>query len=637
MSSSSDEGAPFQLRDYEEDSEDERPNKRRKTARALRGRGMNFVSSNKEGQDEDGEDEDDVDDERPTMGLGVGSGMGGFRQFFNIGEYAGQVEEEDDPPSSVNADVQERPVGGSGKSAFAPGGKIQKESFAARMMAKQGYVQGQGLGKAGQGITAPIQAQKLQSRAGLGVGSGTPEPRKGDRKTQDKSSKPSTSGTSTPRIKAPPKTKYTVAAIESRGLHVPEAMRSVIIDATGTENKTVASLSGFSTPTREASPALESNRVSARIKLQLQAYAEAWDAAKEQETRLEQEETKVQATVSLIDEEAQNYQALVSAFERVSADDSAQQRSWTDVVARLQDIQEQYADYIEEVDLSALASSCLESPFRTLMANWEPLAEVDVFLESIQSIGALLEIEKSTTSRHRKHTTPFESLLLQHWYPRIRTCLKDWSVYDPEPATTLLHTWQMVIPPWLTYKILSELIIPRLLEAVRRYPKTVESRTMSLSKSSTKRKAPDLHSWLFDWWSTLSSPSLSLELYPELRSLIKTKLTSSDWPIWKPLLGSSRPRPIAAPSPRVSAPPTPAAHIEEPPFREILEEWCSENDLILQSSSRSDYMGRKLLRLQDADMRKKGMLIYLAEDVVWDEEGTPYGLDEQLVQKATAK
>ncbi|KIW41480.1 uncharacterized protein PV06_07032 [Exophiala oligosperma] len=654
MSDSSDDDQPFNLRDYDDDDTDEeRPNKRRRTMKTLRSRGVGFVQSNAQEEEQD-EEEEDLDDERPSMGLGMGSGMGGFRASFNIGEYNAEEEPESPapPPPDMSPQRQAEKSGGTGPSAFGAGGRIQKNSFAARMMAKMGYAEGQGLGKSGQGITAPIQAKSLQTRAGLGQGSGTAEPprKKDPSRAKTSSSKPSTPGTSTPRIKAPPKAKYAVAAIESRGLHIPEAMKQVIVDATGSETKTVSSLSGFSTPTRESSPGLEAAKATSRIKLQLQAFADAWDSTKEQETQLELEDTQLGAALSLHETEIHRYNEIISSFERVAVDDSNEARDWDASISRLQTIQAQYADGISELSLPELAVSCLEAPFRRELAEWDPLTEPRRLIASLQSINLLLEIEKSTTTRHRKRTTYLESLLLLHWYPRIRVALgKEWDMYDPDPAYTLVQSWSPILPDWMTYKILHEVVLPRLIEAVKRFPKRIESTTLGLggsngangsaSRKSKKSSAPDMHTWLFDWWTLLSSDDLDLERFPELKSLVKTKVDADSWATWKPLLGSRRPKPPPpATRPAVAATPTVAAGIdEEVTFKSLVEDWASENNLLLHSSHKSDAFGRLLYRLQDAERRSRGILVYLAEDVVFGEDGEPYALDDKLVARAMGR
>lgn len=632
---SSDEGEPFNIRDYDEESDEDslRPNKRRKTkGSTLRTRGLAFVQKTA-GQEDDsvqddhnGNDEDeDVDDERPTMG--------GFRGF-NLGEYPAQHD-----ARSPSPDVQESPepqkVIGTGQSAFGRG-KINQNSFAARMMAKMGHKEGQGLGKSGQGIAAPIQAQKVQAGSGLGFGSQPEKPQRPAKSLKEKSQPKIGSGNSTPRLKAPPKKKYEVASIESRGLHVPDSLKN-IIDATGSEVKKLDSLSGYSTPNSETTrAATEGDKKRVRLKRDLQLFADAWDGQVQEAEALQQEKQQRVNDIEQYSKQAQLFQALTSSFERVSVDDSQQPRAFDQVIEKLQAIQAQYADYIDHLELPKIAVAVLTQPLQSAVSNWEdPLSDPGAsIVQQLESLSTILCLQKTTQARHRRRTTPFESLLLKTVYPRFRDAFRvTWSVYDPIPAKTLLDTWfPSILPPWMLYKLLHELIIPRLIGAVKSFkpPKP----------NSTKRRhdVPHIHEWVFDWWTTLDDPSLALESFSQLKIEIKSKVRFDErvWPKWEPLLGTHQKpsRPARTQPIRTDTPPPALAVEDEVTFKDILEAWCIDNELTLRNTGTSDGLGRRLMKLTSAGKTGGGMLIYVQSDVVFDSAtGDYYGLDDELVEK----
>jgi tuftelin-interacting protein 11 len=219
-------------------------------------------------------------------------------------------------------------------------------------------------------------------------------------------------------------------------------------------------------------------------------------------------------------------------------------------------------------------------------------------------------------------------LLVLHWFPRVRDAIRrEWDVYDPDPATELITIWKPIIPAWLNAKVLGEAILPKLTSAVTTF------------RPGKKSKTPPLHSWLFDWWSMLDElgylePSADPSGGAGLKQLVKNKLDSESWPIWKPYLGHAKSRPAAS-TPVASTPKQPVVLDDEISFREIVEEWCADVDLLLVSTREATDMGLPLYRLKDAGGRGAGLAIYLQNDVVYaNETGQPFGLDGELAKAA---
>jgi len=514
-------------------------------------------------EDVNGEDEDDEEStDRAGFGLGFG-GIGFQPQSFKSGAPK-QSREAKSPgrpsfgkpkfdgnaplgrgfvPSSsfepvLRQDVrQDIPPGSKvvGPSAFSSGkpgkAKPNPHSFAHRMMAKMGYVEGQGLGKERQGRNIVIEANLRPQGVGLGavkeksaaerqeekrqaklrgeiVKSDSDEEKERKRKERKRRSAVgiADSNASTPRsTPRRQKTKYVTAEELKRtapGLHIPDAF-APILDMTGPASKLLMTPSGLNTPTtaQESAETLETRKTLRRAHLDLSHFSDEWQNLQGRKVDVDRQLEECQNGLAAL---STDYERLQRFADIVKPLNEGNQTTWESVVDRLQGA----AELVIDSELFASIIVAAVEPF--LRADWDPLKEPSRFVADLKILKPHLmpthaEKDKSAEDlfngdaiyrQHHRTSTPYESLMYKRWLPRMLRAVREWDAYDPSPAMAVFEAWESLVPAFVQSELM-ENVARKLDTAMKEWNPRVKRQSHQLP-----------HVWLFPWLPYLADHHL---------------------------------------------------------------------------------------------------------------------------------
>jgi tuftelin-interacting protein 11 len=544
------------------DSEDDGPRRKWKS-KPLRSAGLNFVSKpaatgdegeapkankpeysdddNNAGKNDD-EGDDDNEEEEEEGGeedIGVGLGFSGAGQ--GLGWATGQKDEDSDAeqenqpplpftstnfngsmplgrgfvPSSANQPVlkvrdEDTPPAPKGPrpSAFSRGGGVAKgkasgSSMAARMMAKMGYVQGQGLGREQQGRHVVIEANLRPQGIGLGavkekteqerqeekrqaklrgevlVDSDEEEKKKKRKRAKQLAASGTSSGASTPQRW---KTKY-YTSLEA-GQQTPTSYR--IIDLTGQGgSRLLSSTSGLLTPKAgvvESPDVTEARKAAVEIESDFVALSEDLRNLEQRKAWVDKELPRRESEESDYIQQLENLQLFKSEVSGLSG-----ATEWNQVVACLQKAAEMAPQYpkADEIAVAAIVPF-LRDP------SWDLLEEPTRYVVDLEELKGMLLKER----QDEETMTCYESMISQYWFRKANNSINGWNVHDPTPMIKVIEAWNGMLPDFVRDQVI-DAVVRKLHDAVKDW------------NPRKKRQSQNLpHLWVFPWLMYLADHHL---------------------------------------------------------------------------------------------------------------------------------
>ena len=428
--------------------------------------------------------------------------------------------------------------------------------FAAKMMAKMGYVEGQGLGATGRGRLAPIETQLRPQGAGLGavkektkqakeeekreasfrgetIEDSSEEEKKRKRHLKEKRKSGMLGGSSTPKPRSKPKYR-TAADIEAaaEGLEIPNILKS-IIDATGHETRLLTSTAGLMSTQSTMVPAeTESMKLSRMAQRESIAFAEEWNALQERKEFFDLQERELEVSTTTDEIGDRTMDALISAVESLQNISSSDDDNWEVVIHELEKMANPLDIPNGLLDLQEVAVAAINPLFKAAMQAWDPIDDphsVSSYLQRLEHIlntkptSKSKEItlqDRSTQSRsYSKSTTPYETMIYTYWLPPIRSAITTWDVYEPNQLILILEAWQPILPSFIMANVVDQLVVHRLTSAINSWrPKRNRDRGNGSSSP---------HTWLFPWLQYLDEQHTDPRSANGLVSDTKRKLRSA--------------------------------------------------------------------------------------------------------------
>lgn len=435
----------------------------------------------------DGEGDRNMDDNdydtRPSFGMGRSSMLftpAAPMTFQKAADTAQDVtmESSESPEDTAKPKLSYSELESLDKPAASSRGafKGKKYGIGAAILKNMGFVEGQGLGKHGQGIKEPIQ-QDVR-KIGVGIGGGVDKSAKRSNNKMDIDIDEDDNSSDEEFYKdVPKKSLYQIInEIENKGFTVPDEVKRI------SDKLAEESHKPFITLRKEGNEEIEELTLQLdNLNNSLDEITSSLKLAEFEERELIQSQKQTEGMYSAYEQLSQIIDSLLQIIDETGIDTVTKSAKLRDHIKSLNAIDTQY---ITDFDIHKTIIIAIKPIFKAFFDDWNPLDfSNDTVLEELISWKQIIPEDPAELYGELNY---FQSLVYSLWYPKIVEALSDWTVDQPNVAITLLLDWNEVLDKSVIDFLTLNIIKPKIITAIQDW-----------SPETHSENAPYL--WIFEY------------------------------------------------------------------------------------------------------------------------------------------